>query len=458
VRRALSAAGALAALWCSPAAQADTFTVTDPGDTLTPGTLRHAVEARAAADPVADTVNFSPGLASVVLGSPVVAGSPVAITDAEGDVELRGGASPLLRFAAGSGGSSVRGVRLSRPGGTGIEVANGVGPVTVQGLPAVAATTALALGPGANGGLGAPVDSRVVRGRAGGLVLTGTAPAAGGIDLYRGLPSASTGAGFAAALGVAAGGFAVALPFEVSPGAVLSATLSAAQGTSAFAAVAVPGDLTSPTVLGAVAVSQTEVRLQLSEPVDPASLQPEDFELVMAGRARTVSALTPGAGGATVLLTSSTSWRAGEAGIVRVRATGAVADVAGNESGGADFLRVAASPGDVVEPFASSLRVQPRSVCLAKGRRCRRPGALVRFIASEESRATLVVQRGNRRVGVRKYDARVGTNRIRFDGRVGGRKLRQGVYRLMVYLEDAVGNQTEDPPLQRFSVRRTTGR
>ena len=28
---------------------------------------------------------------------------------------------------------------------------------------------------------------------------------------------------------------------------------------------------------------------------------------------------------------------------------------------------------------------------------------------------------------------------------------------LMVYLEDAVRNQTEDPPLQRFSVRRTLG-
>ena len=69
---------------------------------------------------------------------------------------------------------------------------------------------------------------------------------------------------------------------------------------------------------------------------------------------------------------------------------------------------------------------------------------------------TFVVQRGDRRVGVRKYDAREGSNTIRFDGRVRGRKLRQGTYRLLVYLVDAVGNETTDPPLQRFTVRRVT--
>jgi hypothetical protein len=256
---------------------------------------------------------------------------------------------------------------------------------------------------------------------------------------------------------VPAGPFGAALSLDAPPAEGFTATLTGDPGTSAFAAVRVPGDLTPPRLLGAVAVSQTQVRVQLSEPLDPRSVGPGDFSLSMGGVPRALAAAAPGADGATAMLSAPRAWRGGEAGFVTLSEPGAVADATGNESATTDAVRVAAAPADVLEPLASSLRVRPRVVCLTRGRRCRRPGAVVRFVASEESRATFVLQRGNRRVGVRKYDARVGANAVRFDGRVRGHKLRRGTYRLLVYLADAVGNETQDPPLQRFRVRRTTG-
>ena len=444
------AVSAVAALAVAPAAPA--ATVTSTGDAGS-GTLREAV-ANATAGEV---IGFLAGLGAVTLSSTIEVATPVTIQDAQADAEVRGSADPLLRFVSGSAGSTVRGVGLSRPGGRAVEVAPGVGPVSVRVAPAVVGSPALELGAAANGGLPAPGDLRVVRGRSGGLVVVGTAAAAGALDVYRGSPSAGSGAAFAAEVSVPAGPFRGGLGIDADPGDTMSATLSAAAGTSAFAPVRVSEDLTPPRVLGAVAISQNQVRAQLSEPVDPATVAPGDFALSMAGAARGLSGAAAGPDGATVLLTASRQWRAGEAGSLALREPGAIADVTGNESTAPESVRVLAAPGDVVEPLASSLRVRPRALCLTRGRRCRRAGTIVRFIASEQSRATFVVQRGNRRVGVRKYDARTGANAIRFDGRVRGRKLRQGTYRLLVYLEDAVGNQTSDPPLQRFSVRRTLG-
>jgi hypothetical protein len=451
-RGRVAAAAALAAVMGVVASTAHAATVTGTGDAGA-GTLREAVTSATAGE----TIDFLPGLGAVVLSSTIDVGTPVTIQDSQADVEVRGTANPLLRFVSGSGGSTVRGVSLVRAGGTAVAVAGGVGPVAVRAAPEMHGAPALVLGVGANGGLPAPGDLRVVRGRSGGLVVVGTAASAGALDVYRGAPSDGSGAAFAAEIPVPAGPFAGALGITAAPEDALSATLSGAAGTSAFASVRVSGDLTPPRVLGAVAISQTEVRAQLSEPVDPATVAPGDFALAMAGAARGLAGAVAGPDGATVVLTAPRAWRAGEAGTLALREAGALSDVTGNESGAPESVRVLAAPGDVLEPLASSLRVRPRALCLTRGRRCRREGTIVRFIASEQSRATFVVQRGNRRVGVRKYDARTGANAIRFDGRVRGRKLRQGTYRLLVYLEDAVGNETADPPLQRFSVRRTVG-
>ena len=49
-----------------------------------------------------------------------------------------------------------------------------------------------------------------------------------------------------------------------------------------------------------------------------------------------------------------------------------------------------------------------------------------------------------------------GTNTLKFNGRLGARKLRAGRYRLLIFVQDAVGNITDQPPIQLFNVRRTT--
>ena len=104
----------------------------------------------------------------------------------------------------------------------------------------------------------------------------------------------------------------------------------------------------------------------------------------------------------------------------------------------------------------SSLSIRPRAICLTRSRRCRRTGATVHFISNESGRARLVILRGNRRVGEDVANAVAGRNRVRFTGRLRGRKLRAGSYRMLLYIEDAVGNETDEPPIQRFTVRRAT--
>jgi hypothetical protein len=51
-----------------------------------------------------------------------------------------------------------------------------------------------------------------------------------------------------------------------------------------------------------------------------------------------------------------------------------------------------------------------------------------------------------------------GRNRIRFDGRIRGRKMTAGRYTLRVGVEDAVGNITALQPRYAFSIRSTSSK
>ena len=430
--RLIALAGLLGALVVAAPADAATFTVNDPGDSG-PGTLRQAV-ADANAIAGADTIAFSAGLAPIgITTAPITVTAPVAIGDAQRDVVVR------------------------RSGGSGalLEVAAAATDVTVEGISFAGAARPIVLVAGANGGVQPPAGLRVAPRGGGGTLVSGTTTGAGEVEILRGDPATSAGALSAERFAVSGGAFSRSSSFDVPAGGVVAATFTPTGGGTSELAIARNADVTPPFLLGAVALSQTQVRVQPSEPLAPGSVQPSDFVLTMGGVARTLTAATVAADGSNVTLTSSTSWLAGEAGFVRLSAAGAVTDVAGNPNGSIDPVRVAASPGDVIEPFASSLRLSPATICLTRGSRCRRPGTLVRFIASEGGRAAFVIVRVNRRVGARSYDVKPGVNRIRFEGRIRGKKLRQGSYRLLVYLEDAVGNTTQNPPLRRFSVRRT---
>ena len=427
--RLIGLGAVLALAIAAPGAQAATLTVTSEEDSGA-DTLRDTV-ARAASG---DEIVFAAAVDEVrVTGAAIQIAATLAILDTGRDVVVR------------------------RSGGSGslLEVLSGVSDVTIEGLSFAGASRPIVLGAGANGGVQAPAGLRVSERAGGGTLTTGTTSGPGEVELLRGDPASSAGALSVERFLVSGGPFSRSSSFDVPVGGAVAATFTPTNGGTSELAIARNGDVTPPFLLGAVAVSQTQVRVQPSEPLAASSVQPSDFVLTMGGVARTLSAATVAADGSSVTLTSTTSWLAGEAGFVRLSAAAAVTDVAGNPSTSTDPVRVAASPGDVIEPFASSLRLRPSTICLTRGARCRRPGTLVRFIASEGGRAAFVIVRVNRRVGARSYDVKPGVNQIRFEGRIRGRKLRQGSYRLLVYLEDAVGNTSQNPPLRRFSVRRT---
>lgn len=314
----------------------------------------------------------------------------------------------------------------------------------------------ITLAGGANGGIAPPQNLRIGPRRAdGSLPLIGSS-SGGTIELWQGDPAGTAEPGLLDAFGVPAGDFSYSFASEPAPGQVFGLNLLGGLGSSEFATVAVPADVASPDVATARALSTTDVRVQPTERLDPASVQKEDFSLFMAGQNRTVDAVTVAPDGSFVQLTSS-GWKAGEAGYVQLTGPGALSDSSGNASMNPTRLRVAAAPGDFIAPLAGSLKLTPKGMCLTRGRGCKTTGTTIRFITTEAGKATLVVQRGNRQVGKRLYSGiTAGPNRLKFNGRLGGRKLRAGRYRVLLYVQDAVGNVTDQPPITLLNVRRVT--
>ena len=81
----------------------------------------------------------------------------------------------------------------------------------------------------------------------------------------------------------------------------------------------------------------------------------------------------------------------------------------------------------------------------------------IKFMTSEAGKALLLIKRGDVTLGTRLYGNIVaGKIALKFNGRLGARKLRAGRYRLLIYVEDSVGNITYQPPIVLFNVRRVT--
>jgi len=452
----------LASLIVAPSAFGATFTVTSSGDGGDPTpdgscgscTLREAVD-EANDTPASDTVVFAAGIGTLNIASTLTIQAPVVLRD-DGNVELSwvGGAGPLLRVAAAGGGSRIEALTV-RGAATGIEV-TGAQRVTITRSPVFDTTLEpISLLAGANAGIGAPGSVRVGPRRGDGALPVSGSAAAGTVEVFKGDPAS----GPTAFLGQTSGGLFDFVPaIELVPGERVVATVTDGLGNTSELSpgATVPADIVSPSLRRAVAVSATEVRVHPSEPIDPASLSAQDFVVQMGGVARSVTAATAPADGSSITLTSG-GWRGGEAGFVQFAAAGAVSDWAGNQSLAPQALRILAAPGDFAAPTVTRLSLKPRALCLTKARRCRRPGTVVSFVASEPGRVSLAVGRSKAK-GERRYPAKAGLNRIRFDGRIRGKKLRAGGYLMFVAVEDAVGNVTEAPPFARFSVVRTLSR
>lgn len=415
------------------------------------------------------TVSNTAGTGIDISGANVTVASP-AITATGGNGITVGGRaaavqSPEISGARGSGitiagsGAIVSGGHVHGNSGDGVHMTGGnetISHVVFYGN----GGKPIANAGGANGGIGPPANLRIGPRRAdGSLPLTGTTTS-GTIELWSGDPGSASAPSYVASFG-ASGNFTYNFPSEPAPGSLFSLSVIAAGiGTSEFAGVRVPNDTSSPDATFARALDTNNVRLDFTEPIDPNSVQQSDFHLTMAGADRVVNAVSVAPDGRSVTLNSAGfGWKAGEAGTLDVTAPGAVTDSSGNAMLTTPHMRVAAAPGDFIAPLGGSLRITPRTICLTYARKCRHPGMKISFTTTEPGKATMLIKRSNKTIGKRLYGNIVaGKNTLHFNGRLGARKLRVGRYRLLIYVQDQVGNVTDQPPIQLFRVRRVTRR
>ncbi|MBK5230068.1 MAG: hypothetical protein JJE27_02735 [Thermoleophilia bacterium] len=149
---------------------------------------------------------------------------------------------------------------------------------------------------------------------------------------------------------------------ELTPGQTLTATASGPLGTSGFAQrVRVPDDIVSPTLVDAVAVGKSRVRLDFSETVAAGSAAPSEFSLSVGNLLRPVTAASPY--GNSIFLDTSLPWQTGEAGSVATTGAGRVTDLTGNELFGQPAAPVFAGPGELDQPVIGSFRFSANRVC-----------------------------------------------------------------------------------------------
>lgn len=216
-----------------------------------------------------------------------------------------------------------------------------------------------------------------------------------------------------------------------------------------IAAVALPAAAQAqPAIVNAVAVSLTDVRVYFNEAIDPASVQPTDFSLTMADSERPVTAAS--VSGTVGTISSNTPWFNGEAGSIHLTGPGAIAGTDGSQSVQTDPVKVGAAPGDFIAPTVQSFRIAPTKIkCF-----CGRKVSIVFGTSQDAYRGFLTVFRGPTKIGVRRIVARPGRNNYHWDGRVNGRLLNRGTFRLQVTVMDLVGNLTppNQSPIRRLKV------
>jgi Big-like domain-containing protein len=224
----------------------------------------------------------------------------------------------------------------------------------------------------------------------------------------------------------------------------------------AAAPVAAAQAAPAPNLVRGVANSLNTVVVQFADPVNPSTVQTGDFilEMVEANRPVVGAAVSPD--GTRVTLTSSSSWDPGTAGRVHLIAPGVVLDRNGVPNNSADWVTVGAAPGDFVAPVVTHFHLtKSRGLCwVFQQRRCPHPGAAWIYRVTEDGDAYITVHRGRKLIGVRRYNGQPGSNFINFDGKIGGRRLRRGLYTAQIGVQDDVGNRTPvaRQPKTRFRV------
>src|SRR3954447_7963611 len=220
----------------------------------------------------------------------------------------------------------------------------------------------------------------------------------------------------------------------------MRARVAIAGAVAALLSAAVPAVAAAapPAMANAVAVSLTDVRIYFNEPVDPGSVQPADFGLSMADSDRPVTAATVAPDGLTATISSNSPWFNGEAGLVRLTGPGAIGSSSGEPSASTDNVKVGAAPGDFTPPTIGSFRLTRQQIRCWCGSKI----GLVYSTSQDAYRGFLTVFRGGTKIGVRRIVARPGRNNYHWDGRINGRQLNRGRFRLQITVVDLVGNET----------------
>jgi hypothetical protein len=249
------------------------------------------------------------------------------------------------------------------------------------------------------------------------------------VDVYRADSPADASEALSYFESAAAPGGNYSIPLPTLPTLTDKFTVAgtvAGGSTSAFAAaVTRPADLTSPTLINAVATANNNVRLDFNESVSAnINTQPGAFTLKMGTANRQITSV--GAFGNSIYLASiSTPWSTGDAGTVALTGAGRVTDLTGNEVLGAPTKTVFSGPGELTLPVVSKFRASPSKFCQKKTSKCRRGQTYLYITLSKASRVVFNVYRAKGRKFVVRYVRKLpaGTSKTRLFGTINGRTL-----------------------------------
>lgn len=391
--------------------------------TVTPSdcTLRDAITA-ANANGGTDLINFQ--ALSIVLDDPLPAVTDPVTVDAFGAaVTVKGSASYVSTYCAGGAFAFDLTAPAASPSGVHALPVFGVCGRAIKSN--VAAPT-IAVGP-------RRYDNTVS--------ISGQAAAGSAVDIFGAGGPSTTGAEadtYLVSPAVPSGGFSYTPGVEPAAGTKFTALQISGSAGSGFATIAAtPADLVSPTLLRAVAVSNTAVRFDFSEPIAAASAVPSAFSISIASVPRATSSVT--VEGSSVTVETANPWQTGEAGSASLTGTTRVTDLTGNEVLGQPAVGVAAGPGEGQAPQITSMRASPNRVCKKVTKRCRRGTISVIVSLNKSARVIFAVRRRSVKAHtmvtfVRRLDA--GRNRVKFSAIVSGRQLPKAVLVLRATAQD----------------------
>lgn len=234
-------------------------------------------------------------------------------------------------------------------------------------------------------------------------------------------------------------------------GTRFAAVASGVNGTSAVSSAATtPSDLTSPSLLRAVATGNDVVRLDFDEPILTPSAPPQAFALNVAGAARPVTGTL--VNGNSVFLYTTSRWATGEAGSVQLTGGVRVTDTVGNEVLGEPTSTVFAGPGEIAPITISNFRFTPQKMCSKKTRVCKRNYSYAYISLNKDARVIFKVYRGtkNKQRELVTFIRRLktGRNKIKITSSINGRNLPASTLTLRAVAQDVA--RTSSAPADAF--------